>query len=89
MGGVAVKTSDAAGGIQLAGHAPWFVVEGQMVVCLGDPVTPHPPFPPHTTNPFMAQGLSWFLVDGIPLCREPHLASCGHATSGRSWFQLA
>jgi uncharacterized Zn-binding protein involved in type VI secretion len=89
MGGVAVKTLDAAGGLQLAGHAPWFVVEGQMVVCQLDPVTSHPPEPPHIGSPFMVEGLPWFIVDGLPLCREGHLANCGHATTGRSWFQLA
>lgn len=86
MPGIAVRGLDAAEGPQLAGGQDWFEVEGEPVVLLGDPVTPHgPPVPPHT-SPFMAQGSDWFSIDGIPVCREGHLANCGHATTGRGWF---
>ncbi len=84
MHGVAVKTLDAAGGQQLAGGQDWFTIEGQPVVLIGDPVAPHGK-PPHL-SPVMAQGSDWMTIDDKPVCREGHLASCGHATTGRSWF---
>ena len=54
-----------------------------------DPETePGPaPGPPHDA-PVMAQGSDWFKIDGVPVCREGHLASCGHATTGRGWFSI-
>ena len=88
MPGIAVKGLDVAGGPQLSGNALWFKVEGQPVVCVGDPVTPHAPFIPKHTGPHMAEGVSWFRVNGIPVCREGNLADCGHATTGRGWFNL-
>lgn len=86
--GIAVKALDEAGGAQLAGGQGWFQVEGQLVVLLGDPVTPHPPFPPHTTGPVMAEASDWMTIDGVPVCREGNAASCGHTTTGRSWWTL-
>ena len=88
MPGIAVKDLDVAGGVQLAGGQGFVTVGGHLVVLLGDPVTPHPPFPPHTTNPVMAQGCDWLTINGIPVCREGHVASCGHATTGRDWVQV-
>jgi len=86
--GIAVKALDFAGGAQIGGHATPWTVEGQTIVCLGDPVTPHEPGPPHMPDPRMAEGSSWFTVDGIPVCREGHLATCLHATTGRAWWTL-
>lgn len=84
--GIAVKSLDSAGGAQLAGGQDWFNVQGQQVVLLGDPVTPHS-IGIHLT-PVMAEGSSWMTIDGVPVCREGHLASCGHASTGRSWFTI-
>jgi uncharacterized Zn-binding protein involved in type VI secretion len=84
--GIAVRGLDAAGGAQLNGGQNFFRVEGQNVVRLGDPVTPHG-LPPHAA-PVMAQGSGWMSLNGVPVCREGHAASCGHATSGRAWFRL-
>lgn len=88
MKGIAVRTLDVAGGRQLAGHAAPWTVEGETIVCRDDPVEPHPPGPPHTADPKMAEGSSWFTIDGVPVCRQDHLATCGHATTGRSWWTL-
>lgn len=86
--GVAVKALDSAGGAQLAGGQSWFQVEGQFVVLLGDPVTPHaPPVFPHTA-PVMAEASDWMTIDGAPVCREGNAASCGHLSTGRSWWTL-
>lgn len=86
MPGVAVKAVDVAGGPQIGGHAPWFTVDGQVVVCVGDPVTPHG-VAKHA-DPYMAEGVDWFTIDGIPVCREGNAADCGHPTTGRGWFQI-
>ena len=86
--GVAVVSLDAAGGAQLGDQfAPW-TVEGQVIVGVGDAVTPHPPAPPHTTSPVMAEGAPWFMINGIEVCREGDAASCGHTTTGRPWFTI-
>lgn len=88
MPGVACVSVDAAGGVQLGAQAAKFKVRGNPVVVVGDAVAPHPPLPPHTTSPVMAEGSSKFRVLGIPVCRAGHLASCGHATSGRPFFRI-
>lgn len=88
MPGIAVRSLDSAGGKQLAGGQDFVKAEGQLVVLLGDPVMPHPPFPPHTTAPVMAEGCDWLTIGGIPVCREGHTANCGHATTGRAWVQI-
>lgn len=81
--GVAVKGKDFAGGTQIAGGQTGVTINGDLVVVLGDPVTPHPPLPPHTTNPVMVEGCPNIRINGIPVCREGHKASCGHETTGR------
>lgn len=88
MPGVACVGVDVAGGVQLGAQAAKFKVRGNPVVVVGDSVAPHPPIPPHTTNPVMAEGTAKFRVAGIPVCRAGHLASCGHPTSGRPFFRI-
>lgn len=84
---IAVKSLDSAGGTQLAGGQDFFFVEDQPVVLLGDPIVPHGDGP--HAGPYMAQGSSWMTLNGIPVCRESHLANCGHPSTGRTWFVLA
>lgn len=86
--GIARKTLDSAGGAQLAGGQSFVTVDGEPVVLVGDPVTPHPPAPPHSASPVMAQGSSFVSINGVPVCREGHAASCGHVSTGASWFTL-
>jgi uncharacterized Zn-binding protein involved in type VI secretion len=83
MFGIARKTVDSAGGAQIAGGQDWVTCEGEYVVLLGDPVQGHGP-PPHAA-PTMVQGSSWITIDGIPVCREGHAASCGHPSTGSSF----
>lgn len=85
--GIAVAQLDAAGGAQQAGGQGWFTVDGQPVVLLGDPVAPHGP-PPHSPVPVMVQGSGWMTLDGVPVVRAGHMASCGHASTGRPWFTI-
>lgn len=86
MPGITVKGSDSAGGTQLAGGQSEFIVNGQPVVVLGDPVAGHGE-PPHT-SPTMVQGSSWMTWNGIPVVRAGHLASCGHSTTGQSNWDI-
>ena len=88
MPGIAVQTEDVAGGKQLAGGQSKFRVRGKLAVVLGDPVEPHAPLIPKHTDPHMAQATDKFRIQGIPTCREGHLADCGHATTGRSFFRI-
>lgn len=87
MPGIAVQTDDFAGGMQLAGGQSKFKIKGRAAVVLGDKVTPHGP-PPHSPLPAMVQATANFRVAGIPVCRQGHAASCGHATTGRSFFKI-
>lgn len=84
--GIAVRSLDAAGGAQLAGGQNFFFVEGQPVVLLGDPVTGHGNGP--HAGPVMAEGSPWMRLNGTPVCREGHLASCGHPSTGRPWWRI-
>lgn len=88
MPGVACVGVDEAGGVQLGLQAEKFKVRGNAVVVVGDAVEPHPPAPPHSASPTMVQGTAKFRVNGIPVCRQGHLASCGHATTGRGFFRI-
>lgn len=88
MPGVACVGVDTAGGVQLGMAAAKFKVRGNPVVVIGDAVAPHPPDPPHTTSPVMVQGTGKFRVNGIPVSRVGHLASCGHPTTGRPFFRI-
>lgn len=88
MPGVACVSVDMAGGVQLGMQAEKFKVRGNPVVVIGDHVASHPPTPPHVGDPVMVQGTAKFRVNGIPVCREGHLASCGHATTGRPFFRI-
>lgn len=84
--GIAVVATDSAGAAHLGGGQSFWKVEGQYVVVLNDPITPHL-IPPHLTA-VMAQGSGWMTLNGIPVCRAEHLASCNHASTGRSWFTI-
>ncbi|HEV7284794.1 MAG TPA: DUF6402 family protein [Kaistia sp.] len=84
--GIAVRNLDAAGGRQLAPNTSWFRVEQHAVVTKGDPVNGHGDGT-HAA-PVMVEGEDWFRIAAQPASRAGHLASCGHDTSGRSWFRL-
>ncbi len=88
MPGVACVGVDVAGGFQLGMQGEKMTVAGTPVVLVGDRVAPHPPAPPHTAAPTMVEGSPRFRLKGIPVCREGHRASCGHATTGRSKFRI-
>jgi uncharacterized Zn-binding protein involved in type VI secretion len=64
-----------------------FSVDGQPVVVLGDAVEPHAP-PVHKAPIKMVQASGWMSLNGVPVCHAGHLASCGHASTGRGWFNI-
>lgn len=84
--GITVKGMDSAGGAQLAGGQSGWKVDGQDIVLQGDSVVGHG-LPPHA-GPTMAQGSSWMTINGVPVVRQGHLATCGHPATGRPWFTL-
>lgn len=88
MPGIAVKDDDSAGGPQIAGGQTKFRVRGKLAVVLGDPVTPHGPPPHGPFPPTMVEASTKFRIQGKPVCREGHAASCGHPTTGRSFFRI-
>jgi uncharacterized Zn-binding protein involved in type VI secretion len=87
MPGITVKGLDSAGGTQLAGGQATWKVDGQPIVLLGDPVAGHG-IAPHAA-PVMAEGSAWMKFNGIPVVRAGHKANCGHAATGRGWFNIA
>lgn len=88
MPGIARVGIDVAGGVQLGMQGANFRVNGAPVVLVGDAVASHPPLPPHSASPVMAVGSPTFRLNGIPVCREGHPASCGHVTTGLNKFNI-
>ena len=86
MPGITIKGADSAGGTQLAGGQGEFTVNGQPVVVKGDPIAGHGKAP-HSA-PVMAEGSSWMTWNGITVVRAGHLATCGHATTGQSNWEI-
>ena len=86
--GIAVKGKDTAGGTQLGGGQSFFTVEGAPVVLQGDPVAGHDPMVGPHVAPSMAQGSSWMTLNGVPVVRAGHAASCGHTSTGRGWWTI-
>lgn len=86
MPGIAVVGLDSAGGTQLGGGQHFYKVEGNYVVLMGDRVASHGK--DEHSGPTMAQSLSWYRIDGIGVCRQGHQATCGHASTGRSWYRV-
>lgn len=80
MPGVARVGVDAAGGTILGGGNSHVYCNGALVAVLGDGVAGHG-IPPHAA-PVMASASSTVFINGIPICREGDVASCGHPASG-------
>ena len=84
--GIAVQGLDAAGGTQLNGGQHFFRVSGANVILLGDAVAGHGPA--IHAGPVMGEGSPWMRLNGTPVCRAGHTATCGHPSSGRPWFRI-
>lgn len=82
--GVARRSVDVAAGAQIGLGQDWVYVEGHHWMILGDVNEPHLIWR-HVPGPdLMVQGSPFVFIDGIPVCREGHLAGCGHPTTGSS-----
>ena len=94
MPGVAVKGRDKAGDRQgkTVKHE-WFRLttpgeagSSDPVITVGDAVHDHGDGP--HDEPVMVEGESWFRLNGSPVSRAGHKASCGDPSTGRVWFRL-
>jgi len=86
MTGLARVGIDAAGGIVLGGLQHFARVAGAKIAVLGDAVAGHGK--DEHAGPVMAQGSVFARINGIPICRAGHQASCGHAVSGAAFARL-
>ena len=82
--GVSRCGQDTAGGVILGHGQSHVFVEGRLWSVLGDAVAGHGPVP-HLA-PVMAEGSSFITINGIPVCRQGHHASCGHAATGSTFM---
>ena len=87
MPGVALVGLNQAGGVQQGGGQSFCKAIGALVAVLGDTVASHGSGPHQ--GPKMAQGSSFFKIDGIPVCIAGNLATCGDATDGQAWFNCS
>lgn len=89
MFGVARRAQDTAQGLQIGARQTLVSVEGTLWMVLGDVNTSHGIFPHVPGGDNMAQGSGFITIDGIPVCRECHLAGCGHPTSGSTFMKIS
>ena len=87
MPGIARVGIDSAGGTILGGGQFFVRVEGALWAVLGDAVAGHG-IALHA-GPVMAEGSPFVRINGIPVCRAGHAASCGHAATGSSVMRLS
>lgn len=89
MYGVARRSMDIAAGAQIGANQTFVTVQGMLWMVLGDVNAAHG-FPPHIPGPdAMAQGSSFVSINGIPVCRQGHLAGCGHPTTGADFMKIS
>ena len=89
MYGVARRSLDMAAGAQIGANQPFVTVQDMLWMVLGDVNAPHVRFPHVPGGDNMAQGSSFISINSIPVCREGHLAGCGHPTTGADWFKIS
>lgn len=87
MHGIARIGIDSAGGTIVGALQDFVTVEGAPWSVLGDPVAGHG-IPPHAA-PVMAEGSPFIRINGVPVCREGHLASCGHPATGSAAMRIS
>ena len=87
MHGIARVGVDAAGGVIVGALQTFVTVEGALWAVLGDPVSGHG-IPPHAA-PVMAEGSGFVRINNIPVCREGHVATCGHPATGSAHMRIS
>lgn len=65
----------------------WFKVDGQPVALLGQAVTPHGS-DVHAAASILNTAGFMFKIGGVTPVRQNDIATCGHVTTGRTWFQV-
>jgi uncharacterized Zn-binding protein involved in type VI secretion len=87
MHGIARIVQDTAGAMIIGALQDFVTVEGTLWSVLGDPVQGHG-VAAHAA-PVMAQGSPFVRINGIPVCREGHQASCGHPATGSAAMRIS
>lgn len=87
MHGIARINQDTAGGVIVGALQDFVIVEGTLWAVLNDPVQPHGSG--LHAGPVMAQGSPFIRIAGIPVCREGHLANCGHPATGSAAMRIS
>jgi uncharacterized Zn-binding protein involved in type VI secretion len=87
MHGIARIGQDTAGGTILGALQDFVTVEGTRWAVQGDAIAGHG-IPPHDA-PVMAEGSPCVTLNGIPACREGHLATCGHPATGSAAMRIS
>ena len=87
MPGISRINQDTAGGTIIGALQDFARVEGTPWAVLGDPVDGHGPSP-HDA-PVMAEGSPFARINGIPVCRAGHLATCGHPATGSGAMRVS
>ncbi len=87
MHGIARIDQDTAGGILLGALQNFVRVEGTLWAVLGDPVAGHGDG--IHAGPVMGEGSPFIRINGIPVCRAGHQASCGHPATGSALMRIS
>ncbi len=87
MHGISRVGQDIAGGVIVGALQGFVSVEGSLWAVLGDPVAGHGQGV--HAGPVMGQGSSFVRIDGIPVCREGHAATCGHPATGSTSMRIS
>ncbi len=87
MPGIACKSVDSAGGVQLNGGQGFCRINGDNIVLLGDPVQGHGNAP--HASPVMVEASSFVRINGVAVCIEGNAASCGHTSTGRGFARIS
>lgn len=87
MPGISRIGVDTAGGVIVGALQGFVRVEGSLWAVLGDAVAGHGPGA--HGGPVMGQGSSFIRIDGIPVCRAGHTATCGHAATGSAAMRIS
>ena len=80
MPGVSRVGVDSAGGTIVGNLAPTVIVNGAPIAVQGAQVAGHG-LPPHS-SPVMSAHSGTVIANGIPICRQGDVATCGDAATG-------
>jgi len=87
MPNITVTQVDSAGGTIQGGGQSFVRFNGNPIAVLGDAVAGHGKSP--HSGPTMAQGSSFFKINGIPVCFQGNVATCGHSASGQAGMNIS